>query len=344
MFFRSTLPRSTTFRHAIEADLDRVLPLLIADPASSLTTDQYLAKLADRQYRLPWTWLAEEPDGTLAAVAVWWGSPERELPSALDAVLVVPDGIESGRTESGSTDSGSTESHERRIELAAALLSTAHRAYAAAGAPAPPEYHVFLPGDWREQPSVAAALTWRQEAARRAGLPVAVERLRYEWTPEAGLAAPSGRLRFTAEPDDEVFVDLFRRALTGTLDAASGKEAAELGAEAQARADVAFYRDDMVGDRAWWRVARTEAGEAVGFGLPSRNHVFPVVGYLGVLPEHRGRGYVDEILTEITRILAAEAAPEVVRADTDLTNAPMAAAFERVGYRNNARRLVLSAR
>jgi hypothetical protein len=34
---------------------------------------------------------------------------------------------------------------------------------------------------------------------------------------------------------------------------------------------------------------------------------------------------------------------EVIRADTDLANAPMAASFERTGYRNFARRLVFSA-
>jgi RimJ/RimL family protein N-acetyltransferase len=53
---------------------------------------------------------------------------------------------------------------------------------------------------------------------------------------------------------------------------------------------------------------------------------------------------VDEILAEITRILAAEADAAAIHADTDLENLPMAAAFERVGYRNVGRRLVLSAR
>ena len=170
-----------------------------------------------------------------------------------------------------------------------------------------------------------------------------MERLRYEWTPQSGLPAASGRIVFHAEPDDEVFVDLFRQVLAKTLDAASRKEAEQIGAQAQAHGDVGFYRDTMLGDRSWWRIARTPDGEVVGFGLPSRNVAFPVVGYLGVLPEHRGHGYADEILSEITRILVAEVAPEQVRADTDLTNTPMAAALERVGYRKSGCRLVLSA-
>ena len=116
-----------------------------------------------------------------------------------------------------------------------------------------------------------------------------------------------------------------------------------IGAEAQSRRDVEFYRDKMHGDRSWWRVAQTPAGELAGFGIPSQNTDVPVVGYLGVLPEHRGHRYADDILAGITRLLVAEASATVIRADTDLANRPMAAAFERAGYRNFARRLVLSA-
>src|SRR5215813_13644157 len=79
------------------------------------------------------------------------------------------------------------------------------------------------------------------------------------------------------------------------------------------------------------------------FGIPSQNTALPVVGYLGVLPEHRGHGYADEILDEITRILVAEAGATKIHADTDLANRPMAAAFARAGYVNIGRRLVLSA-
>lgn len=317
------------FRSAVGSDLDRVLPLLVTDPASTtLTARTYRAKIADGQYRPEWTWIAEDgAGGAPLAVAVWWAAPHESRPGVLDGVFV--------HASVGTTAA--------RTGLAADLLTAAHTAYAGAGAPEPPEYHVFLPGDWRDRPDVVAALSWRREAARRAGLPVGVERLRYEWTRQAGLPAPSGRLRFRAEPDDEVFVGLFRRVLAGTLDAASREEAGRIGAEAQARGDVAFYRGTMLGERSWWRIAETPDGEVVGFGLPSRNPAFAVVGYLGVLPGHRGRGYVDGILAEITRILAVEAGAEVVRADTDLTNVPMAAAFERAGYRNFARRLVLSA-
>ncbi|MEV6975756.1 GNAT family N-acetyltransferase [Kitasatospora sp. NPDC093806] len=318
-------------RPTTPSDLDRVLPLLATGPAGGLTADTYRTRIASGEYRPAWTWIAEPdsatPEDTPLALAVWWGDPDDAHPSALDGLYV---------HDSVPTD-------PERTTLAADLLSAAHADYARAGLEAPADYHLVLPGDWREQPDTHAAVAWRQEAARRAGLPADLERLRYEWTPEAGLPAPSDRLHFTPEPDDEVFVDLFRRVLDGSLDAASRTEADRVGEEAQAREDVAFYRDTMLGDRTWWRVARTPDGEPVGFGLPSRNHASPVVGYLGVLPAHRGHGYATDILAEITRILATETTPTQIRADTDLTNTPMSTTLARLNYRNTTRRLVLSA-
>ncbi|MEY7974187.1 GNAT family N-acetyltransferase [Saccharomonospora xinjiangensis] len=66
------------------------------------------------------------------------------------------------------------------------------------------------------------------------------------------------------------------------------------------------------------------------------------VGYLGVLPELRGRGYVDDILGDITRFHAAEGADRIT-ATTDVPNTPMAKAFERANYRMTEVRMVFKA-
>lgn len=55
-----------------------------------------------------------------------------------------------------------------------------------------------------------------------------------------------------------------------------------------ARTDLEVYTA-MPGRRDWWRVARDDDREIVGFALPSANNGGPVVGQLGVLPEHRPR-------------------------------------------------------
>lgn len=315
------------FRSSAGNDFERFAPLFVEDPASYVTAGRYMLRIRSGEHRPEWTWIAEESaDGPVLAVAAWWGLRQESLPDSLDSL-----------------SAAGTLSSADRVSIAAGLLTAAHRAYARAGATEAPAYHVFLPADWRDQPDAVSAFTWREQAARQAGLTEILERFSYEWTTRDNLPDPSKRLLFRAEHDDEVFISLFRRVLEGTLDATSRKEAAAMGAETQARRDVAFYQEKMAGERSWWRVAETPDGEVVGFGIPSRNTEFPVVGYLGVLPEHRGHGYGDDMLAEITRILATEAGAVVIRADTDLENRPMAAAFERVGYRNIASHLVLSA-
>jgi RimJ/RimL family protein N-acetyltransferase len=314
------------FRAAATTDRARFAPLVVADPASALTIAAYQAGVDLGEYRPEWTWIAQAAgDGPVLAAGIWWGRPGQATPATLDGLYV----------------HGSLSRDDRPV-VAGELIATAHRAFAAAGG-ATPDYHLFLPADWRGRHDVVTALTWRWEAALRARLTDVLERLRFEWTKEAGLPPDSRRLAFRAEPDDAVFEDLFRRVLDGTLDATTSKTANALGSREQARLDVAFYRDKMTGERAWWRVARTGGGEPVGFGVPSRNSEFPVVGYLGVVPEHRGHGYAGDILAEITRVLAAQASAQTIHADTDLANQPMARAFERAGYRVFGHRVVLSA-
>ena len=65
--------------------------------------------------------------------------------------------------------------------------------------------------------------------------------------------------------------------------------------------------------------------------MPARNPTSAVINFIGVVPEHRGRGYVDDLLAEGTATLHAAGA-ERARADTDTRNLPVAAAFGRAGY------------
>ena len=89
----------------------------------------------------------------------------------------------------------------------------------------------------------------------------------------------------------------------------------------------------------WWRIALRPDGDPVGFVIPARNSYQPIIGYIGVLPAHRGNGYIDDLLAEGTRILAAHDVPRI-RAATDLGNVPMARAFQRAGYVNFERKSI----
>ena len=90
-----------------------------------------------------------------------------------------------------------------------------------------------------------------------------------------------------------------------------------------------------------WRLGYDTAGSCVGIAVPDLggDRWGPDIAYVGVLPEHRGRGYVDDLLVEATRLLAAAGAAEISAA-TDAGNLPMAAAFSRCGYRVVDRLLV----
>ncbi|MCO1576704.1 GNAT family N-acetyltransferase [Crossiella sp. SN42] len=308
------------FRSITAAELDRT-PHIPA-PFDWITAAQYDERRAAAQYRPQWTWMAEDGDRTLAR-AMWWGFGNGRHPLSLDYLHV----------HHSVTDPA---------VLVGDLLNTAHAAFLADGAPALQAYHLKLPLNWRADPACVAAVDWRRAAAARAGLTEDNERLRYEWTPADRLPEPPARLHFRPEPDDEVVLSVFRRLIEGSLDTETRRGVAAVGVATHASDDFEFYRDEMPGPRDWWRLAYTADGDLVGLALPSRNATNAVVGYLGVLPEHRGHGYIHELLAHITRHHAELGMPRVV-ADTDLVNQPMAAAFTRGGYRNIEMRLVLSA-
>lgn len=310
------------FRAVAESDLDRVLSMPVSEPLWYVAADEYRSELAKRQYRPEWTWVAEQ-DGRLLARAVWWGQADSVHPLALDCLL----------TDDAVAD---------RAELAAGLLAAAHQVFLDAGARQLPDYNILkLPGDWRDVAAAAAAVAWRQDAAARAGLTVATERLQFEWTPKAGVPEPTGRLVFAPEPDDEVFLEAFLRVAQGSLDAHTVQSTAAIGAEATARESLQFYLE-RPGKRDWWRLAYLPDGALVGLAIPSATPYARNVGYLGVVPEHRGQGYVADVLTEITRRHAEDGADRIT-ATTDVGNQPMATAFARAGYRNTESRLILAA-
>ncbi|MFJ3922540.1 GNAT family N-acetyltransferase [Streptomyces sp. NPDC090022] len=300
-------------------DLDLAAGYAGDGPVPALTADTLREELAAHRFRPEWIWFAEDEEtGEVLARALWWGRADSERPVALDCLQVRP-------------------TVSDPAALAAGLLAAGHAAFGNR-----PLYNVSLPAGWREDPETAAAVRWRRDAAARVGLSREIERLRYEWTPAAGTegtAEPGGRLVFR-EGTDEEFLDAFERLSAGSLDQATQAELRTMDAAQLAREDLAFYRDDCPGERSWWRLAHLPDGTLAGLAIPSRTPYHRNVGYLGVVPEQRGRGLIDEILAHITRFHAAEGADRIT-ATTDTVNLPMAAAFDRAGYAVTAHRLIM---
>jgi len=302
-------------RHATSAEMEDMAGFTVDDPVGSVDADRFRQETAAGRMRPEWTWFAADESRILAR-ALWWGRADSEHPVALDCLHVLPEVPD-------------------RAALAAGLLSRGHAEFGAA-----PDFNLVLRTGWRDEPAIVAAAAWRADAARAAGLTDVVERLRYEWTTAAGMPGPSGRLVFRPGEDEE-FLTVFRRVAVGSLDVATQRDVTVMGADSQARGDLAFYRS-CPGERSWWRLAETADGALAGFAIPSATPYHRNVGYLGVVPELRGRGYVDDLLGEITRVHAADGADRIT-ATTDVSNTPMAAAFNRANYQVTEVRLVFQA-
>ncbi|WP_433717647.1 GNAT family N-acetyltransferase [Actinoplanes sp. CA-051413] len=266
-----------------------------------------LAKDLEAGRRHPrWLWLALRGERVVARAA-WWSRPGEEHPFLMDILDL-----------DGDPDDA--------FQLVRTALST----LVAAGT-TPPDYLRYVPGDWREQPEVRRGLEQRMGVLERLGAKLFVERLRLEWRPGTPVPEPAGRLTFRPVRDAEELITLMTRVLEGTLDAHSLDDLSRMSARQAAEEQ---YRDELEGyasPHEWWRVATLPDGEPVGFVIPAHNGYNPIIAYIGVVPEHRGHGYIDEVLAAGTRLLADEGVPRI-RASTDVGNQPMARAFARAGY------------
>jgi GNAT superfamily N-acetyltransferase len=272
--------------------------------------DKELARdLADGRRRPEWLWVAVRDDRVVARVA-WWTFRAGEPPFVLDFFDF-----------DDSPDS---------VEVALELFETARAAVVPAGATMP-EYVRFAPPDWHDDPAARKAVTDRITALERTGARLLVERLRLEWLPERGVPETKGRLSFRPVADRAELVGLMTQVVEGSLDAHTQVELRQLTPAEQAAQQ---YDEELLGypsPREWWRVGVLDDGTPVGFVIPARNSYNPIIAYIGVVPAHRGNGYIDELLAEGTRLLAGEGVPRI-RAATDVGNVPMANAFARAGY------------
>lgn len=181
----------------------------------------------------------------------------------------------------------------------------------------------------------------RSELLEGVGFALKRETIRFELRGEKPPVVP-GRLVFLTldEVGDEVFVDAIARVSEDTLDRQIQNEVERLGSGQAARA---FFEDArrVKHEPSWWQLAYTHDGDLVGLVMPAEPPAFLTIFYVGVVPAMRGRGYVDDLLAAGTATLLAAGSgvgDKPLRADTDIANAPMAAAFRRAGWEEFAKR------
>jgi RimJ/RimL family protein N-acetyltransferase len=274
--------------------------------------DEFAGDLEAGRRRPGWMWIALRGERVVARLA-WWARAKDDSPFLLDTFDVAD------------IDDGAA-----LIGAAAAATLPADRSW--------PDYLCFVPPDWRDNDGDRRTVENRMAALERCGARMFVERLRLQWSAGTTVAPSNGRLRYRPAEDRDELVGLMALALEGTLDAHSRRDL-----QHKTPHDVAAqqYDDEFLGydsPRAWWQIGTTPDGEPVGFVIPARNSYPAIIAYIGVVPAHRGRGYVDDLLAEGTRILAEQGVPRI-RAATDLGNVPMARAFQRAGYDNVERQI-----
>ncbi|MFD4947240.1 GNAT family N-acetyltransferase [Streptomyces sp. NPDC058239] len=273
--------------------------------------------------RPEWAWVALDGDRLLARLA-WWTTPGGDVPLQFDFF-----------------DIDDTLPRADRDEIGLRLFETATATVFPAGAKLP-EYGRFVPPDWHEDPAAREVVESRTRVLESTGARLLVERLRLQWTPSSLLPESRGRLVFRPVANREDLLALMTPVMEGTLDAHGQADLAS-GLSPREAAEQ-HYDGEFAGFKSpheWWRIAELpDGGGPVGFVVPARNSYHPIIAYIGVLPAHRGNGYIDEILAEGTRILAAEGVDRI-RASTDLGNVPMAKSFARAGYVNFERSLNL---
>lgn len=285
--------------------------------------NEELADDLDTGRRRPeWMWMALRGDRLVARLA-WWTRPGQADPLLLDVF-----------------DLDDTAHEPTRVDIGEQLLRTAMARTLQPDAPKP-EYGRYIPSDWRDGPETRRVVEDRTAALERTGARLLVERLRLEWPAGTPIPARSNRLTFRPVGDREELTALMTLVLDGTLDAHSRRDLDQM-PPAQVAAEQ--YDGEFMSypsPQDWWRVATLPDGDPVGFVIPARNNYNPIIAYIGVLPKHRGNGYINELLAEGTRILAEQDVPRI-RASTDLGNTPMAQAFARAGYVNFQREFTMT--
>ena len=162
----------------------------------------------------------------------------------------------------------------------------------------------------------------------------------FVWEESEALIEVSSRLTFeTVKAMDNQFISTVTRVMTESVDASDRRRTSEHGPHKATEMFLNSAREDFAYQDEWWQFGINEKGEIVGFVLPV---IFPgcakkgleegTIYYMGVLPEYRGLGLANDLLSKGTQILQ-EVGVWRVFCDTAVDNVRMIAAFKRFGYR-----------
>ncbi|MBM7493234.1 putative N-acetyltransferase YhbS [Micromonospora luteifusca] len=285
------------------------------DAERNAATGTYLTDLLAKGCTRPEWCLVAEDDGRLVGSVVLWTMPGNEMP--IDVVLL--------------------EAPWDDPDLTVGLALLAEAATLARTLGATELGHVV--DSPAQAPQFQRHPEERAELLRRAGFTVARDGRRFRWLAGGELPAQDGRLRFRslAELGPEPFVDLLETLLAETADARLTEDVRRHGL--RKAAELLFEESaELDHEPQWWEIGYDADGTQAVISLPAHSPAFPVIGFVGVAPAHRGKGYSSSVVARGTAILAENGATEI-RGDCDVENVAMFKGFQRAGYDNFANRM-----
>ncbi|AJT42296.1 GNAT family N-acetyltransferase [Psychromicrobium lacuslunae] len=217
---------------------------------------------------------------------------------------------------------------EQHPEIAAALLSAAadsvRQRYQLG------EFELVVKTPVSETPSKDLPVI--AQAATAAGFRLLVERRSYLCVKADGTFQPcTTELHFDqlSTADRSRLSTLHQALLQGSLDAHHLEGLKHHSPAEVSEEELSYMLQDGIES---FRIAVDRQGNDVGLLVAARwSEVRGALAFVGVHPDFRGNGYAAQLAAWATELLFQSGVEEIV-ADTDMSNIPMAAAFQKVGY------------
>jgi ribosomal protein S18 acetylase RimI-like enzyme len=176
---------------------------------------------------------------------------------------------------------------------------------------------------------------WRH-LLEAAGFALFQEKEGFVWTDDGAVLPEPARLAFrsVATVGRDAYAAAMAATIGGTLDRNDRFYLEACGPAGWGRQMVEFLQPD---DEPAWLLAYEPEGALAGYvAVGAFEGDLGTIAHIGVVPERRGRGYVDELLRAAAGAARARGYRRML-SDVDTLNAPMLAAMERNGHQRGVR-------
>ncbi|MEN8238551.1 MAG: GNAT family N-acetyltransferase [Actinomycetota bacterium] len=175
----------------------------------------------------------------------------------------------------------------------------------------------------------------RCELLETLGFDLFTEKRGFSWTDGGDIVEVPDRLTF--QPVSVVGIEVYRAVMArcggGTLDRNDRYYWDGCGARNWAEQMTQYLID---GDEPMWLIGYTD-GEPVGYVAVVSDESFgSTIGHIGVVPEHRGNGYINDLILAGTAAAQAAGNSKML-SDVDVVNEPMIMAMLRAGHNETTR-------